>query len=86
MRIIKVKTKVDIYDIDILTQRTSLWKDLKKMIKHLGGKYKKCSKCFKCGHKYSDNEELHLVIITGLGSRTLCKECAKKLRGEKPIK
>lgn len=36
--------------------------------------------CFKCGHKFADNEYTYLGIVKGDKNRIFCENCAEEIR------
>ena len=39
-------------------------------------------KCFNCGHRFSDDEDINAAFMIGHKNVFVCNECADKLRGE----
>lgn len=41
----------------------------------------KCTACFSCGHKFTDNEMIG-SIATSKGNKVVCNKCAEKFKRE----
>lgn len=35
-------------------------------------------RCFRCGHKFKDDEDIYLVMLKGTLNKIFCKECNDK--------
>lgn len=46
------------------------------------GKMKKLCKCFNCGHRFSDDEDINAAFMIKHQNVFVCNECADKLRAE----
>lgn len=78
MRIIKVITKVDIYQVKSVSVHPMNWGEFKARRKRLGLKWEELSTCFRCAHKYDNKEGFHLSILDKSGNKTLCSKCARE--------
>ena len=75
MEVVKITRKV--YKVIQATSRPFAKFDTFRKVRESRGL--SCEKsCFNCGHKFKEEEDVYLVMLTNIPNRFFCKECNDK--------
>ena len=75
MEVVKITKKV--YKVMQATSRPFAKFDTFRKVRESRGL--SCEKsCFNCGHKFKEEEDVYLVMLTNIPNRFFCKECNDK--------
>ena len=72
-------TKTSVYDVSFFVgSYDMLYGEFIEMRNRVGLNSDLFDTCFCCGYKYEDDDTPSVVIVSGLGNRTVCQKCLKQ--------